>query len=331
VAAGHPVAGRTYGVIKKYSDDGAGTLVVALGWYRFTAIYPLLLVIVTVFGYVGASSLGTGVINELHQFPVVGAQFDPGNGSSSLHGSLFGLIIGVVGLLYGSLGVTRTAQQVMGRVWNVPRVKMPGFIPKLGRSILGLVVIGSAFAVTATASSLADSSGRSWALRIPVIVTLVAVNTGFYYLAFNVLTPREADNGVAPPGSGRGRRGVHLPDDDRDGTRPAPAAAHHRYLRSPGFGHRRRRLPPAPGQAQCVRRRAQPRPSSQAVAASAADRTTDADNQVLHDLAHEQRRRRDEHVGVGFGAQSPREVELDARQSADDAREPEVDDRTAST
>jgi hypothetical protein len=33
---------------------------------------------------------------------------------------------------------------------------------------------------------------------------------------------------------------------------------------------------------------------------------TVADDQKLHDHAHEQRRRHDEHVGVGVGSQSPR-------------------------
>lgn len=103
--------GPGYGVIKKYSDDNAGILVVALGWYGFAAIYPLLLVVVTIFGFVGQASLGKGVVNELHQFPVIGSQFNPGTGSSSLHGSVFGLVIGVLGLIYGSLGVTQTASR----------------------------------------------------------------------------------------------------------------------------------------------------------------------------------------------------------------------------
>ena len=75
----------------------------ALGWYGFTAIYPLLLVVVTVFGYIGAASLGTAIVHTLHQFPVIGAQFNPGQGGSQLHGRVFGLIIGVAGVLYGAL------------------------------------------------------------------------------------------------------------------------------------------------------------------------------------------------------------------------------------
>ena len=47
-----------YAVIRKFGDDDANLLVVALGWYGFTAIYPLLLVVVTIFGYIGVASLG---------------------------------------------------------------------------------------------------------------------------------------------------------------------------------------------------------------------------------------------------------------------------------
>jgi uncharacterized BrkB/YihY/UPF0761 family membrane protein len=314
----HPVVARAYGVVKKYGNDNAGTLVVALGWYGFTAIYPLLLVIVTVFGFIGASSLGSGVINELHQFPVVGAQFNPGTGSSSLHGSIFGLVIGVLGLLYGSLGVTNTAQQVMGRVWNVPQVHMPGFLPRLWRSLVGLLVIGAAFAVTAATSSEADASGRSWALRVPVVVALVALNTGFYSLAFRVLTPAEADAGSFLPGALAGGVGFT-------------------FLTTVGTGlvqHQLRHTTATYGALASVigvvayllllakisvyaaelnpvlHRGLWPR-------ALPTTPPTEADDEVLRDLAHEQRRRKDEHVGVGFGADPDRAAGIDSRQSND--------------
>jgi hypothetical protein len=46
---------------------------------------------------------------------------------------------------------------------------------------------------------------------------------------------------------------------------------------------------------------------------------TDADNQVLHDLAHEERRRKDQRVGVGFGDRSIQESQLDVSNDADDS------------
>ena len=178
----------TYGVIKKFGDDNANLLVVALGWYGFTAIYPLLLVVITVFGYVGAASLGTGIVHTLHQFPVIGTQFNPGRGGSNLHGSVFGVIIGVVGLVYGAQGVTQTAEQAMARVWNVPKTRMPGFLPRLGRSLGGLAAIAGAFLVNALLAPIATGHGVNWDLRILILAFMLGVNCGFYLVAFRALT-----------------------------------------------------------------------------------------------------------------------------------------------
>src|SRR5579859_5550475 len=139
------LAGPAYAVVRKFSDDQANLLAVSLGWYGFLAIYPLLLVVVTMLGFIGVSSLGTGIVKTLHQFPVIGSDFNPGQGGTNLHGSVLGLVIGVVGLLYGAQGVTQNAEQAMSEVWNIPHVKRPGFGPRLARSLLGLVIIGGAF------------------------------------------------------------------------------------------------------------------------------------------------------------------------------------------
>src|SRR5436853_1573554 len=97
-----PPFGIGYAVFRKFGDDDANLWVVALGWYGFTAIYPLLLIVVTIFGFIGVASLGHGVVTTLHQFPVIGAEFNPAHGSSNLHGSVLGLMIGLVGLLSGA-------------------------------------------------------------------------------------------------------------------------------------------------------------------------------------------------------------------------------------
>jgi uncharacterized BrkB/YihY/UPF0761 family membrane protein len=186
----HRAAAVTYAVVKKFGDDQANLLVVALGWYGFTAIYPLLLVLVTVLGFIGAAALGSGVIHTLQQFPIIGANFsvDPKN-DSNLHGSLIGLAIGVAGLLYGAQGVTQTAQQAMAQVWNVPRVRLPGFLSRLGRSLLGLTIIGATFVLNAFLGSVAAGSGLGIVARVGLIVVLLVVNTGCYLAATVVLTP----------------------------------------------------------------------------------------------------------------------------------------------
>ena len=80
-----PWAGVPYAVMKKFGDDNANLVVVALAWYGFTAIFPLLLVMMTVLGDIGAQSLGTGILNTLHEFPVIGTSFNPSNQIGRAH------------------------------------------------------------------------------------------------------------------------------------------------------------------------------------------------------------------------------------------------------
>ncbi|HEX4163252.1 MAG TPA: YhjD/YihY/BrkB family envelope integrity protein [Acidimicrobiales bacterium] len=183
------ILGPAYAVTKKVGDDNGNLFVVALGWYGFTAIYPLLLFVITVFGYIGAESLGTGVVNTLHQFPLIGNQFTVTHGGSNLHGSPAALVIGLVGLVYGAQGVTQTAVQTMATVWNVPRNERPGFAPRLARSLAGLAIIGGTFLLNSFLASLAAARGAAMPVRIVVIVGLAVLNIALFAAAFRVLTP----------------------------------------------------------------------------------------------------------------------------------------------
>jgi uncharacterized BrkB/YihY/UPF0761 family membrane protein len=182
-------AGVPYAVIKKFGDDNANLQVLALAWYGFTAIFPLLLVIVTIFGFIGQKSLGNGVITTLHKFPVVGTDFKPSD-PSSLHGSTLGLVIGLLGLLYGAQGVTQTAQDAMASVWDVPHLDRAGFAPRLGRGLAALFTIGGAFLVNAVLATYVTRPGEAYAVRVPVLAGLLVLNAALYWAAFVTLTPK---------------------------------------------------------------------------------------------------------------------------------------------
>jgi uncharacterized BrkB/YihY/UPF0761 family membrane protein len=185
----HRWAGVPFAVNKKFSDDNANLQVLALAWYGFTAIFPLLLVVVTVLGFVGQKSLGTSFLTTLHKFPVVGSSFNP-SAANSLHGSTIGLVIGLIGLIYGAQGVTQSAQQAMVTVWNVPHTKTTGFLPRLGRSLGGLIIIGGTFLVNAALSTYVTGGTSNYAIRVPVLAGLLIINSALYYAAFTVLTPK---------------------------------------------------------------------------------------------------------------------------------------------
>ncbi len=302
-----------FGLVKKFGDDKLNQYVVGLGWYGFVAIYPLLLVAVTVLSLIGAASLGHSLVTTLHEFPVVGAQFNPAHRGGAERGSTLGLVIGLIGLLYGAQGVTQTAQGAMVQVWNIPELEVPGFLPRLARSLTALAVIGATFVGNAALATLATGSGLGSAARVALVTGMAVVNVGLYLAAFRALTPSAIATGALLPGAGVAATGFTL-------------------LITVGSGlvqHQLRNSSATYGQFGVViglvaflfllakislygaelnpvlARHLWPRGLRPA-------EPTEADDRVLRDLAHQNLRRRDQRISVGFGDEAQREVELDA-------------------
>jgi uncharacterized BrkB/YihY/UPF0761 family membrane protein len=294
-----------------------------LGWYGFTAIFPLLLVVVTVLGFVGQKSLGSGIVTTLHKFPVVGTSFSPAKGSG-LHGSSVALVIGLLGLLYGAQGVTQTGQQAMAVVWNIPQWERTGFLPRLARSLGALVVIAGSFVMNAAVSSYATSASRSYAIRVPVLAGLLLLNVGLYYLSFRLLTPGAIDNRALLPGAVAGAVAFTLLITV--GTGLVSHQLKHTSETYGTFGSviglvtfllllskltlYAAELNPV------LQRRLYPR-------ALPLNEPTAADEKVYADLVHQEQRRADERIGVGFGPDSKTEVVEDA-EARPDGGDPDI-------
>ena len=311
-------AGVPYAVVKKFGDDNANLLVVSLAWYGFTAIFPLLLVVVTVFGFVGQKSLGTGILNTLHQFPVVGSSFSPAKGSA-LHGSGLGLVIGLLGLLYGAQGVTQTAQQAMATVWNIPKTQQTGFLPRLGRSLAGLAIIGAAFLINAFVTTYATGGTSSYAIRVPVLAGLVLLNIGLYFASFTVLTAKAVGpRGLLP---GAITAGVGFTALITVGTGLVTHQLKHTSATYGAFGSvigivafllLLAKLSMYAAELNPVLARSlYPR------ALPLGGEPTEADKRVLAALVHAEQRREDQAIGVGFGEHAATQAAADAVPRAD--------------
>ena len=61
-------------VIKKFGDDEAGQLAALIAYYGFVSLFPLLLVLVTVLGFV-AARWRHGNLDELHEWGLGGRRF----------------------------------------------------------------------------------------------------------------------------------------------------------------------------------------------------------------------------------------------------------------
>ena len=118
---GHTVLGFPVAVAKKYGDDQAGKHAALLAYYGFLSLFPLLLVFVTLLGYALANNqeLQQHIIDTLiAQFPVLGSQIQ--DSITTIQGSGIGLVVGILGTLWGGLGITQSAQDAMNAVWNIP-------------------------------------------------------------------------------------------------------------------------------------------------------------------------------------------------------------------
>jgi len=309
----HRWAGVPYAVVKKFGDDSANLVVVALAWYGFTAIFPLLLVVVTLFGFIGQQSLGDGVINTLHEFPVIGTNFNPAN-RSALHGSTLGLVVGLIGLVYGAQGVTQTAQQAMATVWNIPQNQRTGFVPRLGRSLAGLFTIGLAFVVNAFVTTYATGGTHNYAIRIPVLIGLLLVNVLLYFATFTMLTAKAiGPRGLLPGAIGGAVAftalitvGTGLITHQLKNT-SATYGAMGTVIGVVAFLLLLAKLSMYAAELNPVLSRGlYPR------ALPLGGEPTEADHRVLAGLVRQERRREDQAIGVGFGDEAADEAAVDA-------------------
>jgi YihY family inner membrane protein len=198
----HRFAGLVFGVIKKFGDDRAGSLAALMAYYGFLAMFPLLLFLTTLLGFVlrGNSSLKTHILNSaLRDFPIIGTQLN--NSVHPLKGSGLGLIVGLLGLLWGGLGVTQIGQYAMAQIWNVPGVNRPSFKSRISRGLVLIAALGLAAVVSTVLASVSTFGSASGVAKLLSAAASVVVNVGLFVAAFRIMTPRQVATADLIPGA----------------------------------------------------------------------------------------------------------------------------------
>jgi len=189
----HPWLGLPLAVVRKYGDDRGGFLAALIAYYGFLSIFPLMLVLVTVLGMVlsGNPSLQKSIESSaLQQFPVIGPQLK--ENIDAISGNTLVLVIGILGSVWGGLGVMAATQNAFDEAWGVPMPKRSNFFISKLRSLAMLVVLGG-FLVASTflvgwATAL---SAPGWVKAMLGVLAPFALNLGLYMIAFWVLTARD--------------------------------------------------------------------------------------------------------------------------------------------
>jgi membrane protein len=194
-----PAAGFVIAVIYKYVDDQAGYLAALLTYYAFISLFPLLLLLTTVLGVVlaGRPEWREDIYNSaLAQFPLIGDQLSE---PSRLSGGTAGVVIGIVVALYGGLNVGQALQNAMENIWAVPKNQRPDPIRSRLRSLVLLLVLGTALVATTALVAVGRFLGPLGA--VAVVVAALALNTGVLVVAFRVTTTRSLTVREVLPGA----------------------------------------------------------------------------------------------------------------------------------
>lgn len=198
----HLVPSFVFGVLKKYGDDNAGNLTVQVTYAMFVSVFPLLLLLVTIMGIVLANDPAERarlLHSALGQFPIIGQQLGT-NIHAIRRNSVLGLVVGILGLVYGSTGLAQAGLYSMEQIWNVPAAVRPNYFIRMARALIFLLELAVALILT-TALAGFGTFGRHnvWLGALGEILAGV-VNVTLYFAAFRTLTPRQVATRSLVPG-----------------------------------------------------------------------------------------------------------------------------------
>jgi YihY family inner membrane protein len=182
-----PRAGFVAAVIKKFGDDQAGQLAALIAYYAFVSIFPLLLVLVTILGFVLQGDPGEQkkiLDGALGQFPVLSNSLKLG----SLKGSGVALAIGVIGSLLAGLGVMSALQNAFNQIWHVPFKNRPNFIFSRLRSLAMLAILGTLMIVSTVVAGFVGTSSHGAVAVVLGVILAFALNLALFMTAFKLLT-----------------------------------------------------------------------------------------------------------------------------------------------
>jgi YihY family inner membrane protein len=200
----HHWAGFPLAVLYKFFDDQGGYLAALITYYGFLSVFPLLLLLSSVLGFLlqGDPHLQQEILTSaLRKFPVIGEQLGDPKG---LRGSSLAIVIGLVGSLYGALGVAQATQNAMNTMWAVPRNRRPNPIASRVRSLALLAIGGLTFLLTAVLSGLGSNGyGLSVGPMIRSAASLVAtvLTAAYFVFLFRLATTRGLTRRQVLPGA----------------------------------------------------------------------------------------------------------------------------------
>ncbi len=177
-----------------------------ISFFGFLSIFPLLIVATTILGFVleGNEDLQQRIIDgALSNIPVLGQQL--ANDPTSLTGSVWVLIAGLVGALWSATKAFVAVQQAQDDTWEVPIDDRAGMPIQRARALLGIVIIGGAQIAGVAAATFVAAADLPLGGILVLFAATLAINIGTIAGMYRHLTSvRPAWRDVWPGAIGAG-------------------------------------------------------------------------------------------------------------------------------
>lgn len=170
---GIPVA-----VVFKYADDHGPYLAALITYYGFLALFPLLLLLTSVLGFVlqNEPELTERILDTaISQFPVLGSQLGT---STGLQGSGLAVVVGAVIALWGAIRACQATLHMMDVCWAVPRSERPDPLRSPLRS-LPLLAFAALMLVGTTLASVLAGNAEAYGLQLRTVTQVLTTVLGF--------------------------------------------------------------------------------------------------------------------------------------------------------
>lgn len=171
-----------------YSRHRSSRNAALLAYYGFLAIFPLVLALTAVLGFVLQDNPGLQqkiIDSALAQIPIVGQTI--GTDPEDLRGSTGALVGGLLISLWSGMRAFAALQVGLDDVYDLDRTERANFVKTRLQALGGIGVLGSAQVLTAAANTLAAATSLPRVQVVLLIVGTALINTGILLYSFRYI------------------------------------------------------------------------------------------------------------------------------------------------
>ena len=180
---------RLLAALERFKADDLGTMAAALAFQAFLSLFPLMLLALSIAGFLLADDPAEWLRRFFDAVPGIGPLVERDlDAVVEARGGLG--LIALAGVAWAASGLTGRASDALGRIFRVPGRNV---VRRRARSLVAMLVLGAAlFAALVASGAIAAIHAEGWwwlPVRALTLVAIAGLELAFFAGTYAVLTP----------------------------------------------------------------------------------------------------------------------------------------------